>query len=61
MTSAKEDAINLIQGLDKNCSLDDIQYHLYVKQKVEHGLQALEDERYLTHEEVREKLAKWLK
>ncbi|MFQ5674209.1 MAG: hypothetical protein ACE5G9_14100 [Nitrospinales bacterium] len=60
MANSREDAIKLIQGLDENCSLDDIQYHLYVKQKVESGLQALDEERFLTPEEVKRKLGKWL-
>ncbi len=52
--------IKIIQGLDDNSSMDDIHYHLYVKQKVEHGLEALKEGRYIKHEEVKEKLAKWL-
>lgn len=61
MGNAKEEAIKIIQGLDENCTLEDIQYHLYVKQKVERGLKALQEGRYLTHEEVKEKLSKWLR
>jgi len=61
MPSAKQEAIELISELDDTCSFEDIQYHLYVMQKIERGLDELENERYLTHEQVKEKLAKWLK
>lgn len=60
MKNAKEEAIKIIKELDDNCTLEDIQYHLYVKQKVERGLKALEEGRYLTHQEVKEKLSKVL-
>lgn len=61
MENAKQEAIRLIHDLDDNCTIDDIQYHLYVKQKIERGSKALEKGEYLTHEEVKEKLSKWLK
>ena len=61
MLTAKEEAIQIIQELADDCSLEDIQYHIYVKQKVERGLKALEEGRYFTHEQVKDKLRKWLK
>src|SRR5271166_6222196 len=35
MSAFKEEAIRLIQALPEDCSIEDIQYHLYVRQKVE--------------------------
>ena len=42
MSAIKEQAIRLIQSLPEDCSIEDIQYHLYVRQKVEKGLAAVE-------------------
>ncbi len=61
MANTKHAVIELIEELDDTCSLEDIQYHLYVRQKIEQGLNALENGNYYTHEQVKEKLAKWLK
>ncbi len=61
MHNVKEEAIKLIQQLSDDCTYEDIQYHLYVKQKVMRGLKALEEGRYISHEEVKQKLSKWLK
>lgn len=61
MSNVKQETIKLIEALDDNCSVEDIHYHLYVKQKIERGLKALEEGRHLTHGQVKEKLSKWLK
>ena len=61
MANTKRAVIELIEELDDTCSLEDIQYHLYVRQKIEQGLDALEKGDYFTNEQVKEKLTKWLK
>ncbi len=60
MQSAKLEVSKLIDTLPDDCSLDDIQYHLYVLQKVERGLKDGEAGRTFTQEEVRKRAAKWL-
>lgn len=35
--STKEAVLDLVQKLPDDCSLDDIQYHLYVLQTIERG------------------------
>jgi len=60
MQSAKLEVSKLIDTLPDDCSLDDIQYHLYVLQKVERGLKDAEAGRTLTQEEVGTRAAKWL-
>jgi predicted transcriptional regulator of viral defense system len=39
MQTAKQEVSELLARLPENCSLEDIQYHLYVLQKVESGLE----------------------
>lgn len=61
MGRVKEDAIALIQALPDDCSLEDIQYHLYVRSKVERGLQDVQQGRVLTQEETEKRVEEWLK
>ena len=55
MPAVKEEAIHLIETLPDTCSWDDIIYELYVKKKIEKGLQAVEDGRLISHEEVKKR------
>lgn len=61
MQTAKQEVSDLLARLPENCSLEEIQYHLYVLQKVEHGLEDVKAGDVYTQEEVEKKMAKWLK
>lgn len=60
MQTAKQEVSELLQSLPENCSLEDIQYHLYVLQKIERGLKDAEEGRVYTQEEVEKMMSKWL-
>jgi hypothetical protein len=60
MSSAKEEVESLLNKLPDNCSLEDIQYHLYVIEKVKHGLEAADTRGTVTQEEAEGQLNKWL-
>jgi hypothetical protein len=58
--STKQAVIDLVEKLPENCTLDDIQYHLYVLQTVERGRQEIAQGKKLSHEDVKQELrAKW--
>lgn len=59
MQTAKQEASKLISRLPEDCTLEDIQYHLYVLQKIELGLKDAEEGRVYTQKEVEKLLAKW--
>jgi predicted transcriptional regulator len=59
MPKAKEQVLHILEGLPEDASLEDIQYHIYVRQKIEQGLADIEADRVVTHEEVQRRLAKW--
>jgi len=61
MSIVKDEAIRLIQSLPEDCSIEDIQYYLYVQQKVEHGLAAIKAGRFVSQEEVERRVAEWVK
>jgi hypothetical protein len=60
MSTAKEEVEALLDKLPDDCSLEDIQYHLYVIEKVRHGLEVAETQGTLTQDEAEERLSKWL-
>lgn len=60
--STKEAVLDLVRKLPDDCSLDDIQYHLYVLQTIERGRAEVVQGRTISHEQVKRVLqAKWLK
>ena len=44
MATAKEEVEQLLGKLPNDCSLEDIQYHLYVLEKVRNGLKSADTE-----------------
>ena len=60
METAKEQVQRILEKLPEDASLEDIQYHIYVRQKIEQGLADEEAGRVVTHAEVQQRLAKWL-
>jgi hypothetical protein len=61
VSPVKEEAIKLIQLLPDDCSMEDIHYHLYLREKVTRALANLDDGKDLTHEEAEKRASQWLK
>ena len=60
MSTAKQAAEELLNKLPDDCSVEDIQYHLYVLSKVQHGLEDARLNGTVSQEEVETRLGKWL-
>ena len=60
MNTAKDEVRNLLNKLPDDCSLEDIQYHLYVIEKIQHGLHVAEEQGTFSQEEAEDRLKKWL-
>ena len=60
MSTAKEEVGALLNKLPDDCSLEDIQYHLYVLEKVRHGLEVADRQGTTTQEEAEGQLSKWI-
>lgn len=58
--TAKEEVASLLTQLPDDCSLEDIQYHLYVLEKIRRGFASAETHGTLTQKEVEKRLEKWL-
>ena len=60
MKSGKEEVMELLEQLPEDTSLEDIQYHIYVRQKIQKGLDAGREEKVIAREEVERRMARWL-
>jgi hypothetical protein len=60
MATAKEEVEQLLGRLPNDSSLEDIQYHLYVLEKVRNGLEAVDTEGEISQDDAEERLSKWL-
>ncbi len=60
MKTAKEEVRELLDKLPDGASFDEIQYHIYVRQKVQKGLDAERRGAVLSQEETERRMARWL-
>jgi hypothetical protein len=58
--STKEEVIKLIKDLPETATLEDIMRELYVRLKIDKGIQELDTGKVVSHDKVKEKLGKWL-
>lgn len=58
MATAKEEVKALLNKLPDDCSLEDIQYHLYVIEKVRNGLEAADFQRTISQKEIEARIKK---
>jgi predicted transcriptional regulator len=61
MLTAKQDVRALLDHLPDDSTIEDIQCHLYVLEKIRRGRVDIRDGRHLTHEQAKERLSKWPK
>ncbi|MFA6955531.1 MAG: hypothetical protein WC538_06625 [Thermoanaerobaculia bacterium] len=59
MDAAKEQVKQILELLPEDASLEDIQYHIYVRQRIEQGLADGSAGRVVAHAEVVRRLQKW--
>ncbi len=61
MQIAKQQVASMLQKLPEDCSLEDIQYHLYVIEKIKNGVARAEAEGAVSQQDAEKKLAKWIR
>ena len=52
MITAKKEVQKMLDQIPDDASFEDIQHHIYVRQKIESGLKDVEEGRVLSQEEV---------
>jgi len=60
MSAVKQEAQEIIQNLPDDCTYEDIQYHLYVVEKIKNGISRAKKSEISSHQEAKQKMAKWL-
>jgi hypothetical protein len=60
MNSPKAEVGSMLAKLPDDSSYEDIQYHLYVLEKVAHGIERAAQEGELSHDDAKKRLGKWL-
>ncbi|MFL6245946.1 MAG: hypothetical protein ACJ74H_07985 [Thermoanaerobaculia bacterium] len=55
----KEEVRRLLDTLPDEVSYEDIQYHIYVQQKIDTGLEASERQDFVSDEEIERRIARW--
>ena len=52
MPLSNKEALHLIESLPEDCTIDDIMYELYVKNKIKAGLEAVKNGKVITHNDA---------
>jgi predicted transcriptional regulator len=60
MSTAKQEVRSLLDQIPDDATFEDIQYHIYVREKIERGLKDVEDGRVVSEEEMERRMQKWL-
>ena len=58
--SSKEKVLNFIKSLPDDLSVEEITYRLYVNERIFKAQQQIKDGNFLTHEDAKERMKKWL-
>jgi len=60
MSSPKAETAQMLAKLPEDSTFEDIQYHLFVLEKVHRGHARVADEGEVAHEAAKQRLSKWL-
>ena len=60
IATAKIEAENIIKSLPDDISFEDIQYHLFVADKLRKSREQINEGKVFTQEEVEKRLEKWI-
>ncbi len=59
MNTIKDEVKSLLNKLPDNCTIEDIQYHLYVIGKIQKGIERAEKEGTVSQEDVEKRFSRW--
>ncbi len=60
MQTAKQEAIKILQTLPDDSTFEEIQYRLFVRQKIEQGLEDISQGKTYSQEVVEKRMEKWV-
>ncbi|MFV2058735.1 MAG: hypothetical protein ACC707_19910 [Thiohalomonadales bacterium] len=59
MSVAKQEVEALLKKLPDECTLEDVQYHLYVMEKIQHAIKVADEQGTVSQEVAEARLSKW--
>jgi predicted transcriptional regulator len=60
MSTAKEEVQQILDQLPDEATFEEIRYRIYVREKIQRGIEDIEAGRFLTEEEFDERMRPWL-
>lgn len=60
MRVAKEEVKKMLESLPNDATFEDIQYHIYVQEKIKKGLLDIKEGRVFSQKEAERRMSKWL-
>ena len=60
MPTAKDEVRDLLDKIPDDSTYEDIQYHIYVRGKIERAIREADAGNTISHEEVEQRAKKWL-
>lgn len=60
MSTAKEEVRKLLENIPDDASYEDIQYHIYVREKIERAMKEADEGHFVSEEEMERRLSRWL-
>lgn len=59
MNTAKDEVKAILDKLPEDCSIEDVQYHLYVVEKIHRGIERADKEGTISQDEAERNFSKW--
>ena len=60
MNTAKDEIRALLDKLPDDCGIEDVQYHLYVAEKIHKGIERADKEGTISQDEAEKRFKKWI-
>ena len=60
MPTAKEEVRKILDALPDDASLEDIQYSIYVRERIDRGLREAAEGKVMDQEEVERRMERWI-
>jgi len=59
MSVTKQEVEALLKKLPDECTLEDVQYHLYVMEKIQRGIKVADEKGSISQKDAEARLSKW--
>ena len=60
MANAKDEVRRLLDTLPDDANLEDVQYSLYVRERIERGRREADEGKMIEHDEIETRMRRWL-